>query len=123
MKVSIRMKIFLPVTIILIAFPLAVWFMFRYTLDVHMNYNVKRDLELTISRVEKVINENHLASAAAKAIGAEEDPEKILSLLQNEMQAEGTETRMMAVSGAPQITSSFKPERNSGTSASLRGVE
>jgi len=103
MKASIRMKIFLPVTVILIAFPLAVWFMFRYTLDVHMNYNVKRDLELTISRVEKVINENHLASAAAKAIGAEEDPEKILSLLQNEMQAEGTETRMMAVSGGYRV--------------------
>ena len=103
MKASIRMKIFLPVTVILIAFPLAVWLMFRYTLDVHMNYNAKRDLELTISRVEKVINENYLASAAAAAIGAEEGPEIILSLLQNELQTEDTETRMMAVSGGYRV--------------------
>jgi len=103
MKASIRMKIFLPVTVILIAFPLAVWFMFRYTLDVHMNYNAKRDLELTISRVEKVINESYLASAAAKAVGVEEDPEKVLSLLQDEIQIEGTETRMMAVSGGYRV--------------------
>ncbi len=68
MKTSIRMKIFLPMLLILIAFPVAVGIMFRYTLDVHMNYNVKRDLELTISRVEKVINEGYLASAAAKAL-------------------------------------------------------
>ena len=72
MKASIRMKIFLPVTVILIAFPLAVWMMFRYTLDVHMNYNAKRDLELTISSVEKVIHENDPASAA-EMIGVEED--------------------------------------------------
>ena len=89
MKASIRMKIFLPVTVILIAFPLAVWLMFRYTLDGHMNYNAKRDLELTISRVEKVIREN--------------DPEIMLSLLQEELQAEGTETRMMAVSGGYRV--------------------
>ncbi len=103
MKASIRMRIFLPVTVILIAFPLAVWLMFRYTLDVHMNYNAKRDLEITISRVEKVINENYLASAAAEAIGAEEDQEFILSLLQNELQTEDTETRMMAVSGGYRV--------------------
>ena len=89
MKASIRIKIFLPVTVILIAFPLAVWLMFRYTLDGHMNYNAKRDLELTISRVEKVIYEN--------------DPEILLSLLQEELQAEGTETRMMAVSGGYRV--------------------
>lgn len=103
MKASIRMKIFLPVSIILIAFPLAVWIMFRYTLDVHMNYNVKRDLELTISRVEKVINESYLASAAAEAIGAEEDTGKFLNLLQTELQTEGTEARMMAVSGGYRV--------------------
>lgn len=103
MKTSIRMKIFLPVMVILIAFPLAVWFMFRYTLDVHMNYNAKRDMELTISQVEKVIHENYLASAAAKAIGTEEEPERLLSLLQGELQAEGRETRMMAVSGGYRV--------------------
>ena len=31
MKLSIRMKIFLPVMLILIAFPLAVWCVFRYS--------------------------------------------------------------------------------------------
>ena len=103
MKASIRIRIFLPVTLILIAFPLAVWTMFRYTLDVHMNYNAKRDLEVAISRVEKVINENYLAAAAAKAIGAEGDTERILSLLQREVQMEGTETRMMAVSGGYRV--------------------
>ena len=103
MKASIRMRIFLPVTLILIAFPLAVWTMFRYTLDVHMNYNAKRDLEVAISRVEKVINENYLAAAAAKAIGTEGDTERILSLLQSEVQMEGTETRMMAVSGGYRV--------------------
>ena len=103
MKASIRMRIFLPVTLILIAFPLAVWFMFRYTLDVHMNYNAKRDLELAISRVERVVNENYLASAAAKAIGSEDDTERILSLLQSEVQMEDTETRMMAVSGGYRV--------------------
>ena len=102
MKASIRIKIFLPVTVILIAFPLAVWLMFRYTLDGHMNYNAKRDLELTISRVEKVIYENDPASAA-EMIGAEEDSEIFLSLLQDELQAEGTETRMMAVSGGYRV--------------------
>lgn len=103
MKASIRMRIFLPVTLILIAFPLAVWTMFRYTLDVHMNYNAKRDLEVAISRVEKVINENYLAAAAAKAIGTEGDTERILSVLQSEVQMEGTETRMMAVSGGYRV--------------------
>ncbi len=106
MKASIRMKIFLPVTLILIAFPLAVWIMFRYTLDVHMNYNVRRDLELTISRVEKVINEDYLVSAAAEAIGADTaggEEDSLLELLQSELQMQETETRMMAVSGGYRV--------------------
>lgn len=102
MKASIRMKIFLPVTVLLIAFPMAVWLMFRYTLDEHMNYNAKRDLELTISRVEKVINESDLAFAA-EDIGAEENSEIVLSLLQNELQTGNTETRMMAISGGYRV--------------------
>ena len=39
MKLSIRMKIFLPVMFLLIAFPVAAWFVFSYALDGHMNYN------------------------------------------------------------------------------------
>ena len=45
MKLSIRMKIFLPVMLILIVFPLAFWLVFRYSLDGHMNYNTRRNLE------------------------------------------------------------------------------
>ena len=33
MKLSIRMKIFLPVMFLLIAFPVAAWFVFSYALD------------------------------------------------------------------------------------------
>ena len=33
MKLSIRMKIFLPVMLLLIAFPVAAWFVFSYALD------------------------------------------------------------------------------------------
>ena len=44
MKLSIRMKIFLPVMLLLIAFPVAAWFVFSYALDGHMSYNAKRDL-------------------------------------------------------------------------------
>ena len=36
MKLSIRMKIFLPVMLLLIAFPVAAWFVFSYALDGHM---------------------------------------------------------------------------------------
>lgn len=103
MKLSIRMKIFLPVMVILIAFPMAVWIMFRYTLDVHMNYNAKKDLELTISRVEKIINEEYLVSAAVEAVGAEVDEDRLLTLLQDELQKENVETRMMAVSGGYRV--------------------
>ena len=44
MKLSIRMKIFLPVMFLLIAFPVAAWFVFSYALDGHMNYNAKREI-------------------------------------------------------------------------------
>lgn len=114
MKLSIRMKIFLPVTVILIAFPLAVWIMFRYTLDVHMNYNVKKDLELTISRVEKIINESYLVAAASESVGGmkvddeasngdTDMNERILELLKSELESDDTETRMMAVSGGYRV--------------------
>ena len=50
MKLSIRMKIFLPVMFLLIAFPVAAWFVFSYALDGHMNYNAKRDLGQMVKR-------------------------------------------------------------------------
>ena len=55
MKLSIRMKIFLPVMLLLIAFPVAAWFVFSYALDGHMNYNAKRDLGQLVKTVEELV--------------------------------------------------------------------
>lgn len=54
MKLSIRMKIFLPVMVILILFPLAVWATFSYTLESNMKYNARRDIGWAVDRVETV---------------------------------------------------------------------
>ena len=55
MKLSIRMKIFLPVVILLIGFPLATWATLRYSLEVHMNFNARRDLEAMVRTVDGVL--------------------------------------------------------------------
>ena len=52
MKLSIRMKIFLPVVILLIGFPLATWATLRYSLEVQMNFNARRDLEAMVRTVD-----------------------------------------------------------------------
>lgn len=57
MKLSIRMKIFLPVVILLIGFPLATWATLRYSLEVHMNFNARRDLEAMVRTVDGVLEE------------------------------------------------------------------
>ena len=57
MKLSIRMKIFLPVMLLLIAFPVAAWFVFSYALDGHMSYNAKRDLGQMVKTVEELTEE------------------------------------------------------------------
>ena len=54
MKLSIRMKIFLPVMLLLIAFPVAAWFVFSYALDGHMSYNAKRDLGQMVKTVRNL---------------------------------------------------------------------
>lgn len=54
MKLSIRMKIFLPVMVILILFPLAVWGTFSYMLESNMKYNARRDIGWAIDRVETI---------------------------------------------------------------------
>ena len=54
MKLSIRMKIFLPVVAILIMFPLAIWGSFSYLLESNMKYNARRDLGWGIDRVETI---------------------------------------------------------------------
>lgn len=81
MKLSIRMKIFLPVMALLIIFPMAVWLVFRYALDVHMNYNARRNLEWAVARVEEVRSSG----------------EDLLDEFGKELNGAGVETRMMAV--------------------------
>ena len=44
MKLSIRMKIFLPVMLLLIVLRLTFWLVFRSSLDVHMYFNIRRSL-------------------------------------------------------------------------------
>lgn len=55
MKLSIRMKIFLPMMTILIIFTLAVLGVFRYSLEGHMVYNARRDLEHTMRVAEEIL--------------------------------------------------------------------
>ncbi len=81
MKLSIRMKIFLPVVAILIMFPLAIWGSFSYLLESNMKYNARRDLGWGIDRLETI----------------SETSANVLEDLSEEMEAENVETKMMAV--------------------------
>ena len=81
MKLSIRMKIFLPVMALLVIFPMAVWLVFRYALDVHMNYNARRNLDWAIGRVVEILKED----------------EDLIGEFGEELAGESVETRMMAV--------------------------
>ena len=81
MKLSIRMKIFLPVVAILILFSLAIWATFSYTLQSNMKYNAKRDLAWSIERIMD--------------LGV--DSENLLEDLIMEMENSNVETRAMAV--------------------------
>ena len=81
MKLSIRMKIFLPVMAILIMFPLAIWGSFSYLLESNMKYNAKRDFSWAIERVE----------------GVSEVSGSFLTDLTEELEYENMETRLMAV--------------------------
>lgn len=93
MKLSIRMKIFLPVMMILIVFPMAVWLMFRYTLDVHMNYNTRKELEQAASETERMLEES-------RARGEEYEA---LERLQEEFRVRYHEMRIMAVTGGYRV--------------------
>lgn len=55
MKLSIRMKIFLPVVVLLTLFPLAAWLVFSQTLETHMSFNARRDLEHLVRKTEEAI--------------------------------------------------------------------
>ncbi len=53
MKTSIRIRIFLPVVIILVAVPVATWFILRYSLAGSMSYNARREIEAAIQTVDQ----------------------------------------------------------------------
>jgi|GEM_PF-185817 len=109
MKLSIRMKIFLPMMTILIIFTLAVLGVFRYSLEGHMVYNARRDLEHTMRVAEDILAD----AEALNAVGSDTDkmnaavaesPEEIEEAgsleqrLESAVQAETGNTRMMILS-------------------------
>ena len=79
MKLSIRMKIFLPVMLLLIAFPVAAWFVFSYALDGHMSYNAKRDL----GQMVKTVDRRSLLNALRNAAQTESGESKMLVIGKN----------------------------------------
>ena len=87
MKLSIRMKIFLPVMFLLIAFPLAAWFVFSYALDGHMNYNAKRDLGQMVKTVEELSGEYSNLDVPDES-DAKDDRGSLLNALKNAAQTE-----------------------------------
>ena len=93
MKLSIRMKIFLPVMMILIVFPLAVWLMFRYTLDVHMNYNTRKELEQAAAEIERLTEEKKF----------QEEGYKALEELQESFRIRFHDMRILAVNGGYRV--------------------
>ncbi|MCI8510452.1 MAG: HAMP domain-containing histidine kinase [Lachnospiraceae bacterium] len=99
MKLSIRMKIFLPVMGLLIAFPVAVWMILAYSLEGSMNYNAKRDLELLIRRTGEAVA--RWEAGSSKTDGAEE--EGLLSELRGLVQTAAGETKMLALNGGYRV--------------------
>ena len=87
MKLSIRMKIFLPVMLLLIVFPLTFWLVFRSSLDMHMNFNIRRSLENLAGEMDRVIGdyqEQYEAESSQEAAGETQprDNELLLELRQ-----------------------------------------
>lgn len=72
MKLSIRMKIFLPVMLILIVFPLTSWFAISHSLNGYMNGNARRDLERMIRRLDEIVA-GHPVSEAPEGDGETQD--------------------------------------------------
>ena len=96
MKVSIRMKIFLPVTLILIAFPLAVWFVLSYSLNGHMNYNARRNLESMIKRTESIITSYESSDNSLwEDDGTEEEERGLLKEFREMVQMTEGDTRLL----------------------------
>ena len=96
MKLSIRMKIFLPVMFLLIAFPVAAWFVFSYALDGHMNYNAKRDLGQMVKTVEELADEYSNLDVPDET-NAPDAGKSLLSALRNAAQTESGESKMLVI--------------------------
>ena len=96
MKLSIRMKIFLPVMLLLIAFPVAAWFVFSYALDGHMIYNAKRDLGQMVKTVEELTEEYSNVDVPDEN-SAQDDRGSLLNALRNSAQTESGETKMLVI--------------------------
>jgi len=94
MKLSIRMKIFLPVVLLLISFPLAVWAVLRYSLEGHMNYNARRDMEKMVRETGEILEEAELEGAESGSEGG-----SLLERLRDAVQTGAGETRMIVLSG------------------------
>lgn len=94
MKLSIRMKIFLPVMIIIIAFPLAVWGVLWRSLEGHMTYNARRDLEEMVKVTGEILEESD-----SEYIEDEEEENSLLGKLSDAVQTGAGETRMIVLSG------------------------
>lgn len=102
MKLSIRMKIFLPVVMILIIFPLTVWGTLSYALEAHMNYNARRDLEGMVRVIDRILDDalrqSEEGGEADGEDGEEEDGETVLSKLRDVIQTGAGETKMIVIS-------------------------
>ena len=95
MKLSIRMKIFLPVMLLLILFPLAAWSVFSYTLDGHVNYNARRDLDQMIRAVDEILEE----APGNGGGGTEEEKNALLSALREAAQTGAGGAKMLVLGG------------------------
>lgn len=90
MKLSIRMKIFLPVVILLTVFPLAAWLVFSRTLEAHMSFNARRDLERLVRKTEEALSQY--------GEGDEEQEEQdLLNRLKAVTRAEKGESQMVII--------------------------
>lgn len=97
MKLSIRMKIFLPVMVLLAIFPLAAWLVFSKTLDAHMDFNARRDLEMLVRRTEEILLEERKAvNGAGQDDQADDD---LMERLRNISKGKNGESQMLIMNG------------------------
>ena len=81
---------------LLIAFPLAAWFVFSYALDGHMNYNAKRDLGQMVKTVEELAGEYSNLDVPDES-DARDDRGSLLNALKNAAQTESGESKMLVI--------------------------